>query len=307
MPKNLVIYTTSRVRTTKLMRIFADGINTQSPNEWDIKILPIDSFLENSAHIKDTDAIACFGILRGTGLALQEAARLGIDRYFIDHAYFNRGYGGEGWLRLSKNKHTLNYMKTPNTGRWEEIFSKEYEHQIKPWKHKGSRGDKILILPPTHAMKWYFRCHNWEKELVEKLKKLLPEHHYSKIKIRPKPNEPIVDKLGNLLRFDKSVPEDALSLEQDLQEANIVIAYNSNVTLEATRLGIPVITSNHNCSYPISFDLNDLLVNFHNPKFDIEPDRLSLFRWLANNQFTKEEFRKGYAWKIVNQFQGNVQ
>ena len=43
MPKNLVIYTTSRVRTTKLMRIFADGINTQSPNEWDIKILPIDS------------------------------------------------------------------------------------------------------------------------------------------------------------------------------------------------------------------------------------------------------------------------
>ena len=24
-------------------------------------------------------------------------------------------------------------------------------------------------------------------------------------------------------------------------------------------------------------------------------------------EFTKEEFRKGYAWKIVNQFQGNVQ
>ena len=37
----------------------------------------------------DTDAIATLGILRGTGLALQSAAAAGIDRYYIDHAYFN--------------------------------------------------------------------------------------------------------------------------------------------------------------------------------------------------------------------------
>ena len=306
MSKNLVIYTTARARTSKLMFLFADGVAEQTPNEWDIKIISIDRFLESSAHPKDTNAIACFGILRGTGMALQEAARLGIDRYFIDHAYFSRGYGGEGWLRLSKNRHTLNYIKTPNTGRWEEKFAREYEHQIKPWKHKASRGDKILVIPPTHAIKWYFRCHNWEKEILTKLKKYLPEYLHCKIKIRPKPNEPIVDKLGNLLRFDKTVPEDAVSLEQDLTEANIVIAYNSNVTLEATRLGIPVITTRHNSCYPISFKIEDLMINFHNPKFDVEPDRLTLFRWLANNQFTKQEFRTGYAWKIVNQFQGDA-
>ena len=75
MPKNLVIYTTARARTSKLMFLFADGVAEQTPNEWDIKIISIDRFLESSAHPKDTNAIACFGILRGTGMELQEAAR----------------------------------------------------------------------------------------------------------------------------------------------------------------------------------------------------------------------------------------
>ena len=64
------------------------------------------------------------GILRGTGHLLKEAAKKNIDRYYIDHAYFNPGYKNEFWLRISKNKNVINYIKKVSSFRWEKFFSK---------------------------------------------------------------------------------------------------------------------------------------------------------------------------------------
>ena len=37
---------------------------------------------------------------------IKEAIKNGIDTFYIDHAYFDSGYKGEFWNRVSKNRHT---------------------------------------------------------------------------------------------------------------------------------------------------------------------------------------------------------
>ena len=109
------------------------------------------------------------GILRGTGHLLKEAASKNLDRYYIDHAYFNAGYKGDFWLRISKNKHTINYLK-----KYQVLDGKTFskDNFIMPWKI-FERGSDILIIPPTNAICWYFNENNWEKNLLNFLKESL--------------------------------------------------------------------------------------------------------------------------------------
>ena len=287
------------------MQQFARGVVNRGLQDWVPRVVNIEDFL-NNGHPADTDAIACLGILRGTGLALQSAASKGIDRYYIDHAYFNPGYDGIGWLRISKNKHTMNYLPEAEVypDRWNANFSTN--NDVYDWRPRRARGDKILVLPPTHAVQWYFNSYNWEDMIVDKLKQNLPASMHNLIRVRKKPNEPIVDKLGNLLRLEKQVSEDNVPLQQDLDDANIVIAYNSMVALQATMQGIPVITNQHNCCYPISYTFEDLFTDVNNPKFDQDPNRKKLVHWLSSCQFNNAEIQRGTAWDMMNALQGQV-
>jgi len=303
--KNLICYTTGRPKTTKIIQQFARGVVNRGVQDWVPRVINIEDFL-NNGHPADTDAIVCLGILRGTGLALQSAASKGIDRYYIDHAYFNPGYDGNGWLRISKNKHTMNYLPETEvySDRWKANFSTT--NDLYAWRPRRTRGDKILVLPPTHAVQWYFNSYNWEDMVVDKLKQNLPASMHNLIKVRKKPNEPIVDKLGNLLRLEKQVSEENVPLQQDLDDANIVIAYNSMVALQATMQGIPVITNQHNCCYPISYTFEDLFTDVNNPKFDQDPNRKKLVHWLSSCQFNNAEIQRGTAWDMMNALQGQV-
>ena len=68
-------------------------------------------------------------------------------------------------------------------------------------------------------------------------------------------------------------------------------------------MGIPVIVDNHNCCWPISYSLNDITNDLFNHKFEIEPDRLSLVKWLSCCQFNYTEMKNGSAWRTINQLQ----
>ena len=59
------------------------------------------------------------------------------------------------------------------------------------------------------------------------------QKHKNKIK----PNEPIV--IGDILKLEPN--KNNISLEEDLRSCHCVIAYNSNVALQVTLMGIPVI------------------------------------------------------------------
>ena len=77
------------------------------------------------------------GILRGTRHVIREAIKSKIDYYYIDHAYFNAGYKGQFWNRISKNNLSINYSKNVSDERW-KIFSKDLK--IKPWRKENERG-----------------------------------------------------------------------------------------------------------------------------------------------------------------------
>ena len=122
------------------------------------------------------------------------------------------------------------------------------------------------------------------------------------ILILKKPKEPVVDQYGNLLGLRNVEIENQNTLDEDLNNAYLVIAYNSHVSIEATLRGIPVIVDKNNPCYEISFKLSDISENFINKKFDSEPDRISLFKWLSYCQYNLNEVKNGRAWGTHRKF-----
>jgi hypothetical protein len=252
--------------------------------------MPIQQYLDHGLP-HNADAVATLGILRGTGLLLKEAKQKGIDYYYMDHAYYNPGYGGKGWMRITKNGHACTTLKPCGSDAYDGFAASQNKNIAQPWT--GSRGDKIIVCPPTHAVQWFLDEYTWEQDTIEKLKNILPADQHDRIVVRPKPKEPIVDDKGNLIELRVN-PQQG-SLTEDLEQAHCVIAYNSMVALEATLKGIPVITSEHSCCTHVSFQLEDLAT----PEvFSTEPDnRQAVLNWLACNQWKMANLEDGTAWQ----------
>jgi hypothetical protein len=278
------------------VRRFAQSIN-ESGTEYIAECKSLNDFRQHG--IPNSAWMVCsLGILRGTGLIMKSAASHGINRLYMDHAYFNSGYSGKGWLRMTVNGHTMNRVYPADNIRWKTHFKSN--NNVMEWKTAAQRGQNILVLPPTNAISWYFDAGSWLEDTIASIKKYLPPEEHDLIKVRQKPIDPIVDKLGNLIGKE-SHPEDC-SLQEDLDNARVVVAYNSMVTVEATRQGIPVITSHHNACAPISFTFKSIT---QPDKLDVEPGRRDLFYWLSCCQYNEKERVNGIAWNHILRYQLN--
>ena len=91
---------------------------------------------------------------------------MNIDRYSIDHAYFDAGYHGDWWVRSSRNKHTMNYIKEVLI-LGKNFFTKTSYHAMENFQE---RGGNILIIPPTSAICWYFNENEWQDNILNYLK-----------------------------------------------------------------------------------------------------------------------------------------
>jgi len=298
MKPRLIIYDTDRDITTKVVLKFAQGASRDRNLE--VRFQKINKFKKlglDSSLRPGIDAVASLGVLRGTGTMFHQAAAAGIDYYYIDHAYFNPGYGNKGWMRIVKNSHTMNWIGTSNGNNYNQTFKND--NPILPWKNSSQRGNLIIVCPPTNAVSWYAGLtEDWTDNIVSQLKNILPNSEHSRIHVRPKPNEPMVDNTGNLLGFKQNISQGSLS--DDLKNAQCVIAYNSTVALTATLQGIPVIGSEYSCCRPIEFQLSDIAT----PEcFEVEPtNRTKLIHWLADNQWNINQIQDGTAW---NELQRN--
>ena len=306
MPK-LFVYDTSRKVTTNFTIAFARGVvrhTNLNRGRWEVKHIPIENYLQNGLPrdmLPGEDAVATLGILRGTGLMLKEAKSKGIDYYYMDHAYFKPGYSGKGWMRITKNGHACTILRDIANVRWKG-FHKNAGYNMEPWRKNNERGSLIVICPPTNAVSWFFDMppDRWETNTVKELKKLLPEEEHSRIVVRRKPKEPIVDYRGNLVEL-REYPQEG-SLSDALDQAHCVIAYNSMVALEATLKGIPVITSEHSCCTKVSFSIDDFRQGPMPEQFNTEPlNRRALMYWLAHNQFKMKEIESGKAWSMLQE------
>ena len=309
MPK-LFVYDTSRRVTTNFTVAFARGA-VKAKNDpffehrpkWEVKHRSIQHYIENGMPDElepGVDAIATLGILRGTGLLLKQAKLRGLDYYYMDHAYFSPGYSGKGWMRITKNGHACTTIKDVKPVRWKG-FHKNNGYVKEPWKSNSERGSAIVVCPPTHAVSWFYNEEqDWCEQVVKTLKAMLPESEHSRIVVRRKPKEPIVDGKGNLLEL-REYSQDG-TLAQALEDAHCVIAYNSMVALEATLKGIPVITSEHSCCTRVSFSLADFANTVMPNCFNTEPqNRQALLNWLAYNQWKMKEIEEGKAWVMLQE------
>ena len=90
------------------------------------------------------------------------------------------------------------------------------------------------------------------------------------------------------------------TLQQDLNGANCVVAYNSGVVVDAIVQGIPVISHSNAASYPLSFSIDDIDTSVMKQ----EPDRQNWFNALAYHQFRLSEMRDGTAWNLLKEHHG---
>jgi hypothetical protein len=244
-----------------------------------------------------------YGILRGTGLIFREAQRLNVDFYYIDHAYLTQSahrLGGLGrpdrWFRVTRNGHSMNYVASGSNDRFRRYFAKH--NPLLAWR--GGRGEAVLVLPPTPAIRWFFGCDGWGETVVRNIRRFTDRP----IIWREKPGAKNVDEKGNpdgTLSAVSPPEDDRLttsggSLQADLDRALAVVCYNSNVAVEAVRQGIPVICEEHCAAYPLRFGFNAL----SDPEYLLrEPDRGTWLAHLANHQFSLAELKNGNAWKLL--------
>jgi len=286
---NLIVYHTGRRMTSEITDAFSRGV-IKSNSGWYVKNVPIEQYLDKPKIPDNTDAVATLGILRGTGLMLKEAKSRGIDYYYMDHAYYNPGYGGKGRMRITKNGHACTTLKDVDN----ISFNTYNNYHIQPWRKNEVRGRKILLLPPTDAVGWFFDARDWEQYAVAEILKYMPD---AEIVVRHKPNEPVVDERGFLIKLDTSIEVKQPPLELQLEDCFCVVAYNSMVALQATLMGIPVITNGNSCCIRISFAFEDLATP---EKFNYEPrKRNSAIWWLAHNQWKRRSIEDGTAWLVL--------
>lgn len=214
------------------------------------------------------DEAILYGILRGCSDVIHHNFRNGCDYLHIDKGYL-KPHHFSGYYRISLNDTQAHYkeVKLPSD-RLEQLQIK-----LKDWQENKS--GYVLIIPPTEAICIFYGidCAQWIKTTIHKL-------NGKPYKIRAKEDM------------------ETISLESDLKAASCVITFNSNVALEATIAGVPVIaTSKHS----VVRDWNNLTMIDLETCFEksVGLDREKLLKFVSYHQFTLKEIDKGLAAAII--------
>jgi len=244
------------------------------------KILPYNEIIQQ----RDAEKVVLLGILRGTNIVYNWALKNNINFYFIDRPYWGESRRSPYFMRIVKNGHVKNSLESrPN-----DRFKKYFPFKIEPWK-KGGR--KIVVCPPTHSISVMFEQEDW----LSKTLKTLRANTDREIVVRNKgynPNSKI-DELGRLMPGPND-NEDAVT-PIDWNNTHAIVAFNSNITIEATARGVPVFTDSMNSCAPIS---ETDFAKIETPKYT---DREPCYYSLAYGQFTADEIQNGWAWSILDE------
>lgn len=209
-----------------------------------------------------------YGILRGTGDIFHHNQAHNVDYYEVDRGYINPGHF-DGYYRISKNGMQARYIdKDLPSDRLDRLKFKR-ENWFDP---KG----RIIVCPPSDYICDYYKLSLdwWTNELIKML-----QNNSCSFKIR-----------------DKS---DITALEHDLKDAYCIITFNSNVAVDATIKGIPVVTGSDNIVKNWRwYGWADAVYRRLTPPNDLEIDKL--LRFISYNQFTLEEIRNGTAWRLLH-------
>lgn len=230
-------------------------------------ILKHTEFASNYINSNNKNICVGYGILRGTGDVFRHNAFCGVDYYEVDRGYINPGHFN-GYYRISKNDIQASYI--------DKDLSRDRVSKLKFVRGNwfNPRG-QIIVCPPTEYIEHYSKLspNAWTEEAIKML-----SHYNIPFKLRNK--------------------GDTSPLESDLNGCRGVLTYNSNVAVDASIKGVPVVAT-----YGIvkgwskntfqKFVDSSMLV-----PTDEEIDKL--LRFISYNQFTLEEIRNGTAWRLLH-------
>ena len=223
-----------------------------------------------------------------------------IDFYYIDTGYMGC-YPNKNWHRFTKNNFQtldhLNYKQLDfltDVKKLKERFANVMKVQYDSYKPKKPvKGENILIIPPSAKV---LKCltlnghvNFTQEEYINYISKEIKKYTDKKIIVRQKPNRDERTRKGGNLQNQ---------LIND--KIHCLVAFNSIAAFEAIQSGYPAITLGPNAA---SFLSEKEIKNIENPYFADDDKIREHSLYLSACQFNKEEFRNGYAVKMIEQLQ----
>ena len=217
-----------------------------------------------------------------------------IDFYYIDTGYMGC-YPQKNWHRFVKNNfQTLNHKDLSKDKefvlRFKNIMNINYDN-YKP--NKQIKGSNILLIPPSEKV---LRCLTTMKhvdfkqqEFIDYIIKEVKKYTDRKVIVRQKPNRD--ERITRGKRLEDQLKNDKI---------HCLIAFNSIAAFEAIQLGYPAITLGPNAASYLS---EKELSNIDKPYFPDEDKIRKHSLYLTACQFNREEFKNGYAIKMIEQIQ----
>jgi hypothetical protein len=198
-----------------------------------------------------------YGILRGCEQWFLLNEKHKIDWWNVDKGYLRPGHF-DGYYRVS-HRNTQGVFNHQDSD-YERFTNLAID--IKEWQ--DNKDGHILVCPPTEHVARFYNATNWLKETLQTLQM----NFTNVVKVRYK--------------------ETLKPLSDDLKGCKMVITFNSSVAWLALLEGIPAYTDKRSVIYSWSKIGID---ECHKPIEHL--NRINLFSWMANNQYTLEEIAAG--------------
>ena len=265
----LTIYGTGKVSTEKIMKGFSRALKSRFET--------IDSFRNRPGRLPHgTKEVMILGVLRGTAHVYKYCQNARVPFYYLDNPYFVIG-NIKDYLRVSKEKFCRNTL-----GDFPDDRLKDFNINIEDWN--TNRGDSILVIPPTHAMCWFFDQKNWLADTISEIRKYTDRS----IIIRHKPHNPLINHRTHYPIAEISPKNDYITpLSEDLMKAHCVVTFNSNSAIQALQAGIPIICNEQCSAYPLTNKFEDI------ENLTLHDNRQQLFNTLSYSQFSQNEIKAG--------------
>jgi hypothetical protein len=210
--------------------------------------------------------LATYGILRGSGEWALRQRWLERAVLMADRGYF-RPIHYDGYYRLSFEGTQAQYQPEAavDERRWRALGL-----EIEPWKHNAK--GHVLFCPPTKAVVEFYG--------------IGPDDWYVYHAMR-------AEYVANLLDSEMVVRHKgcAVPLDEHLKGCRCVVTFNSGVGWEALRRGIPCISDVRHST--VGSFLGTTIADLGRDLTDC--DRVPLFSFMANRQFTLAEISTGIA------------
>lgn len=285
-------YRTATTMDRVMAATFREGLSTLGHTLIESKLEKYEQPLD-----KPTLAGILFGIQDRTPECMRDHRMLQVPFVYIDKGYVRQRdvVGDAKFLaqyRVSYNSfQPLDYFqKIPRSkDRWKKLRVKVYPRR--------TVGENILIAGSSlryadfHGFKagndGSDPATNWAMKLVRRLRAVSDRP----IVYRPKPTWKEAVPIKNTIF---SGPDK--TIEEELHKAHVLVTFGSNASIDALRLGVPVLCVGDSIAKPLSSTLPEEVDTPFWPDDDV---RQQFFCDIAYCQYTLDEFRDGTAWNYV--------